>query len=136
MDTFITWFVGLFSNWGVVWKNFDYLLFGAYPQGQLRRAIARRPVVGGEQARVAALRVQMRGQQIADTAQVHLLLFNDRLMPAQLEHVAGGNDGQSDDRQEDDHQLQAQGRWPEPEKLTQQGAHVGGYGPQPGRRNE
>ena len=35
MDAFVTWFVGLFSNWGVVWKNFDYLLFGAYPQGPL-----------------------------------------------------------------------------------------------------
>lgn len=35
MDAFVTWFVGLFSNWGVVWKNFDYLLVGAYPQGPL-----------------------------------------------------------------------------------------------------
>ncbi len=35
MDTFTTWFFGLFTNWPVVWKNFDYLLIGAYPQGPL-----------------------------------------------------------------------------------------------------
>ncbi len=35
MENFTTWFVGLFSNWGVVWKNFDYLLLGAYPKGPL-----------------------------------------------------------------------------------------------------
>jgi polar amino acid transport system permease protein len=35
MDTFTAWFLGLFSNWGIVWKNFDYLLIGAYPQGPL-----------------------------------------------------------------------------------------------------
>lgn len=35
MDTFMTWLSGLFSNWGIVWKNFDYLLVGAYPQGPL-----------------------------------------------------------------------------------------------------
>ena len=35
MDEFLTWFVALFSNWGVVWKNFDYLLLGAYPKGPL-----------------------------------------------------------------------------------------------------
>lgn len=35
MEHFWQWFSGLFANWGVVWKNFDYLLVGAYPQGPL-----------------------------------------------------------------------------------------------------
>jgi hypothetical protein len=35
MEAFVNWFVGLFSNWAVVWRNFDYLLIGAYPKGPL-----------------------------------------------------------------------------------------------------
>jgi polar amino acid transport system permease protein len=35
MSSWTDWLAGSLSNWDVVWRNFDYLLVGSYPQGPL-----------------------------------------------------------------------------------------------------
>ena len=87
-------------------------------ESDLRLAVAA-PSVIGKQPLVAPAIPQMLREQHGHPLQLHFLFADDGFVSAQLEGIAGGDDRQTDDRQQNQHQLHAQGGRPEAAKKAQ-----------------